>query len=143
MNRKSFFEKLKEVIVLLAAVGMVLLFLSVTHIGCPIKWVTGVSCPGCGMTRALWSAVRFRFGEAFRFHPLVWMVPLFFPLYLFWERIPGKVRKGVLWVIILAFLLTYLIRLCSGGDPVVGIRPYEGVIGRMFQKICDNHGGRL
>ncbi len=143
MNHKSFFEKLKEVIVLLIAIGMVLVFLNVTHIGCPIKWLTGISCPGCGMTRALWSAARFRFGEAFRFHPLFWMVPIFFPLYLFWERIPGKVRKGVLWVIILAFLLTYLIRLCSGNDPVVGIRPYEGVIGRMFQKICDNHGGRL
>ena len=143
MDHKGFFGKLKEGIVLLTAIGIVLLFLSVTHIGCPIKWVTGISCPGCGMTRALWSAVRFRFGEAFRFHPLFWMVPLLFPLYLFRERIPGKVRSGVLWVIILAFLLTYLIRLCSGGDPVVGIRPYEGVIGRIVQKICYSQGGKL
>ncbi|MDR0850900.1 MAG: DUF2752 domain-containing protein [Clostridiales Family XIII bacterium] len=48
------------------AAGLVLLFV----VGCPIKLVTGIPCPGCGMTRAFLAAARFDFAEAFLYHPL-------------------------------------------------------------------------
>ncbi len=50
------------------------LFLELTGIGCPIRYVFGVQCPGCGMTRALLSVLRFDFASAFAFHP-AWLVP--------------------------------------------------------------------
>ena len=45
-------------------------------ITCPIRFLTGISCPGCGMTRALLSALRFDFQAAFFYHTLwIFLVP--------------------------------------------------------------------
>ena len=32
---------------------LIIILLYFTHIGCPIKFITGISCPACGMTRAV------------------------------------------------------------------------------------------
>ena len=37
---------------------------------CPFRYIFGVSCPGCGMTRALVAAVFSDLETAFGFHPL-------------------------------------------------------------------------
>jgi len=37
--------------------------------GCPLRAVTGVPCPGCGMTRALLLLVQLRFEAAWVAHP--------------------------------------------------------------------------
>lgn len=39
--------------------------------GCPVRLLTGVSCPGCGMTRALFALLKLDFSLAFEMHPLV------------------------------------------------------------------------
>jgi len=46
---------------------------------CPLRAVTGVPCPSCGITRALAYFERGRWAEAIRCHPFV---PLVFPLVL-------------------------------------------------------------
>ncbi len=38
--------------------------------GCLFHHLTGLNCPGCGMTRAAHATLHGRFGEAFRFNPL-------------------------------------------------------------------------
>ncbi|MEY3895995.1 MAG: hypothetical protein RLZZ214_1515 [Verrucomicrobiota bacterium] len=38
--------------------------------GCLFHNFTGLSCPGCGMTRAVHATLHGRFGEAFRFNPV-------------------------------------------------------------------------
>jgi len=38
--------------------------------GCLFHRLTGLACPGCGMTRATHAALHGRLGEAFRFNPL-------------------------------------------------------------------------
>lgn len=43
---------------------------------CPFKVITGIPCPGCGMTRALAAAMRGQFERAFDFHPLFPLVPV-------------------------------------------------------------------
>ena len=41
-------------------------------------WIAafGIPCPGCGMTRAFFAALRLDFREAFRLHPMFWAMPL-------------------------------------------------------------------
>lgn len=46
---------------------------------CPSATMTGIPCPGCGLTRATLSALQGNFAEAFHFHPLFWFVT---PLYV-------------------------------------------------------------
>ena len=45
---------------------IVLIIISyVSGIGCPVKFFTGISCPGCGMTRAWEAAFSLDFHQAF------------------------------------------------------------------------------
>lgn len=49
-------------------------------IGCVFRLMTGIPCPGCGMTRAWLAALRLDFAAAFAYHPLFWVVPIAFVL---------------------------------------------------------------
>ena len=45
--------------------------------GCPFRFFFGISCPGCGMPRALLAALRLDFAAAFSYHPLFFLLPFF------------------------------------------------------------------
>lgn len=66
---------LKRALRLGAVVALCALVLYFMDIGCVIRWFTGVSCPGCGLTRAWLCALTFDFDAAFAYHPLFWLVP--------------------------------------------------------------------
>jgi hypothetical protein len=66
--------------------------------GCPFRLVTGIPCPGCGMTHAFLAAFRLDFAEAFRWHPLFPLVMLMIAGYgarLVWYfvRRRGELRR--------------------------------------------------
>lgn len=126
-------KRLKEAVILLTGLGLVLLFTTISGIGCPIKWLTGISCAGCGMTRACFYAVQFQFGKAFYFHPLFWMLPFLAVLYLFWEKIPAKPRKGILWAVIFLFGAVYLVRMFLPDDYIVSADLKAGILVRLLK----------
>ena len=39
---------------------------------CPMVLISGLPCPGCGMTRAFFLFLQLRFAEAYQMHPLVY-----------------------------------------------------------------------
>ena len=105
--------------------GYLLLF--ACGITCPIKHLTGVSCAGCGMSRAWFHALTFRFAEAMEYNPAFWIVP---PLGLFC-LLQKKYRPiGLIGVIVcMAILLvTYLLRMIDPTDSIVVFAPEEGAI---------------
>jgi len=54
------------------------------HSICIFRNLTGHECYGCGMTRALFSAMHFRFEEAFHYNKLF---PVVFPLLIYiWAK---------------------------------------------------------
>lgn len=59
--------------VILAAAGAVL---TVTGVGCIARTMTGIPCPGCGMTRAYLALLRGDAMAAAAYHPLFWTVPV-------------------------------------------------------------------
>ena len=69
---------------------------SVFGITCPILFLTGISCAGCGMSRAWFCVLRMDFTGAFRYHPLFWILPIGIMLFLFWDKIPKKIQKILL-----------------------------------------------
>ena len=104
-------------------------------ITCPIRFLTGISCPGCGMTRAVLSALRFRFADAFCFHPL-WILLL--PAVALIGYLSFKGKKTALRVTLVAcgvlMLLVYAIRLAIGSS-IVSFDPEQGAIARLIKGV--------
>ena len=64
---------------------------------CPLRAVTGVPCPSCGLTRALAHLERGHWAEAVRFHPfapLVFLLLLALSVMLLFELVTGKTIIG-------------------------------------------------
>lgn len=75
------------------ASALALLFFSPLRWRCPVALVLGVPCPICGMTRAVWLALRGDFAAATAMHPLVWLVAPLFATMLVLEVV-GYLREG-------------------------------------------------
>ena len=128
-------KKLKEALPAICAVALVYLILYITGIGCPIKFLTGVSCMGCGMTRAYLSLLRLDFAGAFRYHPLFPIPIIAAILFLFRSRISQKIVKVLLFTTIVLFSIIYLLRILDPSDTVVVFEPTNGAIYRWIQII--------
>lgn len=127
-------KKAKETLLLLAGLGGVCLLYRFSGVGCPIKWAVGVSCAGCGMTRAIFCALRFQFGKAFYYHPLFWMVPICIFLYLAWGRVPKRAGKYLVWAVAACFAGVYVARLLYSDHQVVSIQIEEGMAAKLWRR---------
>ena len=104
----------------IAAVAFVGFFITTRLFGtiCFFKAMTGIPCPGCGMTRALFAAARGQFKRAFYFHPLFPAAPVFVAgvgAYSFSKK--PNVRKAaavLLFIICAEFVLVWIFRLAGG-----------------------------
>ena len=128
-NKPEWINRLYPIVM----IAIIYLVFFALDIGCPIKFFTGISCPGCGMTRAVWSAVRLRFSEAFYYHPLFGLVPIMFVLYIFGYKIKTRYVKYIWAVIITLFLLVYIIRLLFYPNNIVLIDISNGFMLKFIQ----------
>ena len=103
----------------IALVAAVYLLLEIFGITCPIKWITGISCGGCGMSRAWLSVLRGDFAAAFAFHPLWPVPPAALAMIIFRKKIPQRLFWGTMAVFLVAFVVCYFIRLADPTDTVV------------------------
>ena len=123
----------KEQVTAILAVVLFYGVLQLVGITCPIKFITGISCPGCGMTRA-WLSLLLRgdLKAAFYYHPLFWILVPAVPLFLCRHRFSGRVRKIAGYALILLFFAVYAVRMASPGNTIVVFRPGDGLIGRIL-----------
>lgn len=119
-----------------AAIAVAALALLLTDIGCVFKLVTGLSCPGCGMTRAWLAALRLDFPAALAYHPLFWVIPLAVALACAAElpsaeapRHARRVTQAALIVLIVLLLAVWVVRIADGADAglLFGGQPPAGV----------------
>ena len=59
---------------------------------CPLVLITGMPCPGCGITRAFCFATHGRLGEAFQYHPLWPLILAYFTFLWIYQLV--EVVKG-------------------------------------------------
>ncbi len=99
-------------IVSLAYLGLVALLYTL-GLSCIFQSIFGISCPGCGMTRALLAALRFDFKAAFSFHPMFWSMPILYLYFLLDDGIfPAKIWDKILLCAIAAgFLVNWILNL--------------------------------
>lgn len=62
---------------LLILVCCSVLFVIYLIIGCPFRFLLGIPCPGCGMSRAYYAFFDGDFSKAFFNHPLFLLIPPF------------------------------------------------------------------
>ena len=125
-------------ILLIAALYAAMMALGIT---CPIRFLTGISCAGCGMTRAWISLLRLDLSAAVSFHPLFWLPIPAAALFLLRRRIPKRIVNTAMWVMIALFLAVYVLRLISSEDTVAVFSPKEGLIWRMASGLFHEASG--
>lgn len=95
---------------------------------CPFALVTGVACPGCGLTRAAAALMRGDLVAAWEFHPLIllalaWAAGAWVVGYLRRRgemvHLPSRIISRLLNLTALALVATWLIRLATGALPPV------------------------
>lgn len=82
------------------------------YLSCFIKKIFGFYCPGCGITRMLYSIITFDFYQAFRYNPLLFIM-LPFGMLLYFDYLIRKDHSlykkipNVVWYIIVIILIIY------------------------------------
>ena len=105
----------KEKLIFVFGVILYIFILRIFNSTCIIKEVLHIPCPGCGMTRAIFSALRFDFVQAFAYHPLFPLVPLIFLYFIFDGRLIKKsVDITLIIAMFAAFLVVWILRLFGG-----------------------------
>ena len=116
MVKKTKWKLIGKHSLILLVLTLFVLFLSVTGIHCPIRYLLGIPCPTCGMTRAYVALFHGDFLRAFYYHPLFWLGPplIFLGIHAkapFLSRIPQKLILDILCVGGALLLIVYIVRL--------------------------------
>ena len=94
-NKRNNRRKNERKELICAATAVVVLYTAMESIGitCPIKFITGISCAGCGMSRAWMAFLQLDIAKAFAYHPLFWLVPIAVIVLLCKSKINIKIYK--------------------------------------------------
>lgn len=129
----------KQDISALLGIGVFYLGLEIVFgITCPIKFLTGVSCAGCGMSRAYFSLLHLDVEKAFLFHPLFLLPVAAVALFLCKKRIRKIAYDASFFAMAVMVIAVYLFRMFYvKTDPIVVFRPEEGVLFRLYLWLND------
>jgi len=116
----------------------IFVFYSILHllgIGCPIKFITGISCAGCGMIRAWHCLLELDFSGAFYNHPLFPLPFIVVCLFVFRGKLSKKQFDAGMFIISVLFVAVYAFRLLDPEDNIVEINVNHGLIGQTLNFI--------
>ena len=123
-----------EVITSVTAVVVLYVILESFGVTCPIKYITGISCAGCGMSRAWIALLHFNIHEAFMYHPLFFLPPVVVIVMLLKSKINIKFYKIFMFTMAGAFVIVYLYRMFIGDGNVV-VEPQNNIVFRIIRKL--------
>ena len=125
-------DKVKKTILpAVISVAVFILMSKLTGYGCPIRRVTGFSCPGCGMTRAYIALLSGDIRGAFYYHPLFLLPIPAAALIIAEKKIPPRAYNISMAVIASLFIAVYIIRMAKG-SPVLSMDIREGSVYKIF-----------
>jgi len=124
-----------EVITSVAAVVVLYVILESFGVTCPIKYITGISCAGCGMSRAWIALLHFNIHEAFMYHPLFFLPPVVVIVMLLKSKINIKFYKIFMFTMAGAFVIVYLYRMFIGTGDIVVFEPQNNILFCIIRKL--------
>ena len=124
-----------EVITSVTAVVVLYVILESFGVTCPIKYITGISCAGCGMSRAWIALLHFNIHEAFMYHPLFFLPPVVVIFMLLKPKINIKFYKIFMFTMAGAFVIVYLYRMFIGTGDIVVFEPQNNILFRIIRKL--------
>ena len=124
-----------EVITSVTAVVVLYVILESFGVTCPIKYITGISCAGCGMSRAWIALLHFNIHEAFMYHPLFFLPPVVVIFMLPKSKINIKFYKIFMFTMAGAFVIVYLYRMFIGTGDIVVFEPQNNILFRIIRKL--------
>ena len=131
-----FIKKHKEPCYLIGCLALYCLLAFLFKIPCPIRKITGISCPGCGMSRAMLSFVTLDFSKAAYYHPLVFFViPTVISFVVFHEHNMCKAKRILIIVLVIGLLVVYLYRMIIIQSNVLEFNPENGYILRFWKYV--------
>ena len=119
--------------VFIAAAAALYAVFHIIGIGCPIKFLTGISCAGCGMTRACLALAKLDIRGALCFHPLVFVPPVYMVMFFLNKKTGKDVVKYINTFCIVLFLAVYIVRLLNPLDTVVVFDIQNGLIFKLLK----------
>ena len=96
-----------------AVLGCLLIAWVALALPCPIRFLTGIPCPGCGMSRAWLAVLQLDIAAAFSYHPMFWVLPVLALFILYDCAVFRRMRTNylILGLLLLGVLVCYALRL--------------------------------
>lgn len=79
------------------------------HAFCPLAIVTGLPCPGCGITRSVMKLCTFSIGESIHLHPIGILWVLYFLFFLFERYFIFRQDYKKMWIIYILAILMFIV----------------------------------
>lgn len=120
------------------ALAMIAVFyggMQLAGITCPIRFLTGISCAGCGMTRAWLALLHLDVAAAWGYHPLFWLPVPVVLVFLLRCRLPKRLTHALLIAAGALMLIVYVIRMLQPSDTIVTFAPETGLLYRVFTRL--------
>lgn len=116
---------------------IILFYLILEGVGitCPIKFMTGISCAGCGMSRAWMAVFHLDFSRAFYYHPLYWTPPILILILLSRGKLKPMLFKVFIFTIIMLYVIVYMYRLICGDHEIVAFEPANGFVWYLIHEV--------
>lgn len=120
------------------AILILYFILNLFNIACFLKYLIGISCPFCGMSRAILALVQLDFKSAFYYHPLFWFIlpSIFFiihsPKPLFGNKTYQTIYYFISGTII---VIVYIIRLFILKSSIININFSNSILYLLIKNI--------
>lgn len=107
-------KELKNKLILTMLYACILILFWSLHIPCLFQHFLHISCPGCGMSHAMFCALKLDLKNAFLSHPMFWSMPILYVYFLLdFHTLKRKViHYVILGLIGLGFCINWVAKFC-------------------------------